>query len=70
MGGAGDDAITVAEDIKLPAKLYGGAGKDTIKGGGGDDWLYGGAGNDELDGRRGNDQDGRAKRDVNCPGDH
>jgi Ca2+-binding RTX toxin-like protein len=52
-GQAGDDQITVAEGIKLPAELYGGDGDDYLTGGSGNDLLLGEAGNDVLRGRRG-----------------
>jgi hypothetical protein len=61
-GRAGDDVIRVdtsATDAKhitpLGAKLYGGAGNDTLYGGSGNDTLDGGAGNDKLYGGAGND---------------
>ncbi|HZT82281.1 MAG TPA: calcium-binding protein, partial [Gemmataceae bacterium] len=47
-GQAGDDVIWVADDVKLSAWLYGGAGNDVLKGGGGNDVLLGGGGNDVL----------------------
>jgi uncharacterized delta-60 repeat protein len=47
-GGAGNDFIWVAPDIKLPAILFGGAGNDVLIGGGGPNVLVGGDGNDVL----------------------
>ncbi|MCI0458154.1 MAG: PKD domain-containing protein, partial [Gemmataceae bacterium] len=52
-GQAGDDQITVAEGIKLPAELYGGDGDDYLSGGSGADLLLGGSGNDVLRGHKG-----------------
>jgi Ca2+-binding RTX toxin-like protein len=46
----GNDTITVATEITLPATLEGGPGDDTIRGGGGDDTIRGGAGQNTLDG--------------------
>lgn len=45
-GQEGADVVSVSDDIRLPAELYGGEGDDTLKGGGGDDVLYGEGGND------------------------
>ena len=52
-GGAGNDTLSVAPNIKLPALLDGGLGSDILLGGGGNDILLGGAGNDRLFGRAG-----------------
>jgi hypothetical protein len=52
-GQAGDDDIEVAEDVTVPAWLYGGPGNDRLHGGGGDNVLIGGDGNDVLIGGRG-----------------
>ncbi len=46
----GADRVTISQDLNLPARLYGGAGNDTLIGGGGADSLYGQGDNDELDG--------------------
>jgi hypothetical protein len=54
-GGAGNDAVAVADDIQVPAWLYGGDGDDKPQGGGGNNVLLGGAGNDELHGGAGRD---------------
>ena len=63
-GGAGNDRITVAEDVTGSATINGGAGNDRIVGGGGgdtvtgdagNDWLWGGDGDDALDAGAGND---------------
>ncbi len=54
-GQAGDDKITIADNIDLTAWLYGGDGDDELEGGKGDDVLIGGAGKDELDGGKGSD---------------
>ena len=53
--GDGNDAISVAYNITLPALLDGGAGSDAIVGGGGNDVLVGGSGNDVLYGGGGRD---------------
>jgi Ca2+-binding RTX toxin-like protein len=56
-GGAGNDVITLDETngILPAARLFGGAGDDTLTGGSGNDELNGGSGNDVLFGRAGND---------------
>ena len=54
-GGAGDDFISVAGGIALPAWLYGDAGNDALHGGGGDNVLLGGTGDDQLHGGQGRD---------------
>jgi hypothetical protein len=46
--GAGNDDVTVAGSITLPAWLYGGDGNDRLKGGSGPNVLLGGAGDDLL----------------------
>ena len=53
-GLAGDDSITVGQDI-LGCTIFGGAGNDTIYGGQSKDWISGGAGNDCLFGGNGGD---------------
>ncbi|MGN6725968.1 MAG: C2 family cysteine protease [Tepidisphaeraceae bacterium] len=55
-GGAGNDKITVASTVTIPANLYGDDGNDTLSGGSGNDYLYGGAGNDSLLGNAGRDE--------------
>ncbi len=52
----GDDVVTVAQGIKKPTIMDGGAGNDTIAGGGGRDTITGGDDNDYLLGRNGNDR--------------
>jgi hypothetical protein len=51
-GGAGNDTLSVATNIKLPALLDGGPGNDILRGGG-NNILLGGRGNDRLFGSRG-----------------
>ena len=55
IGGDFNDRILMADTLKIPATLDGGAGDDQLFGGAADDTLIGGAGNDKLVGRRGND---------------
>ena len=57
VGGAGNDIIALDEaNGSLPAaRLFGGAGDDTLTGGSANDRLIGGEGNDILLGRGGND---------------
>ena len=52
---AGNDVVTVAGDITIPARLEGGSGDDKLKGGGGHDVLLGGEGADLLVGGNGRD---------------
>lgn len=47
-GGGGDDEITIAPEVTIPATLLGGAGNDRLSGGGGIDRLVGGGGNDRF----------------------
>jgi Ca2+-binding RTX toxin-like protein len=56
-GQGGDDTITLDEaNGALPAaRLFGGAGNDTLTGGSGGDMLFGQSGNDTLFGKGGND---------------
>lgn len=55
-GGDGDDTMIIALDtMKLPTRLSGGAGNDTLIGGAGDDYLTGGDGDDSIVGGLGND---------------
>ncbi|HEX8911066.1 MAG TPA: C2 family cysteine protease [Humisphaera sp.] len=51
----GNDVISVASNITVRAKLYGGNGNDTLTGGSGKDDLRGEAGDDVLDGGLGGD---------------
>jgi Ca2+-binding RTX toxin-like protein len=53
--GPGNDDVTVAGSITLPAWLYGGDGNDRLKGGNGPNVLVGGAGDDLLVGGSGRD---------------
>src|SRR5205814_5029445 len=55
-GGSGNDAITIAPDVKVPVTLMGGVGNDALKAGGGPATLRGGDGNDHLTGGASNDQ--------------
>jgi hypothetical protein len=64
-GLAGDDKITIEDDVELPVFVWGGAGDDRIKGGDGsdvligeqgDDTIYGGDGRDLLIGGAGSDR--------------
>jgi uncharacterized protein (TIGR03118 family) len=54
-GWAGDDHITIAQEITVPAILDGGAGNDTLSAGGGNTILLGGTGDDDLRGSSGRD---------------
>jgi Ca2+-binding RTX toxin-like protein len=51
----GDDTITLAANVPVPATLRGGPGDDKLAGGAGDDKLVGGPGDDKLTGGAGND---------------
>lgn len=51
--GAGNDTITVGQDITVPSRLLGEDGNDSIRAGGGDDVLVAGLGNDTLFGGAG-----------------
>lgn len=53
--GAGDDRVTMAGNISLPAILDGGDGNDHLNGGRGANVLLGGTGNDRLLGGSGRD---------------
>lgn len=55
-GKAGNDVITIAPNVNIPAMIKGGAGDDNLAGGGADDNLLGGKGDDLLDGGGGNDK--------------
>jgi phospholipase C len=52
-GQGGDDHITIAQDVTVPAFIFGGAGDDVIKGGGGPTVEVGGSGRDTLIGGAG-----------------
>ena len=54
-GYAGDDQITIDDDISDSTEVWGGAGNDKIKGGSGNDILLGEAGDDNLWGGDGRD---------------
>jgi Ca2+-binding RTX toxin-like protein len=54
-GNGGDDTITLAPTVPVPATLRGGPGDDKLIGGAGNDKLVGGPGNDILIGRGGDD---------------
>ncbi len=54
-GNGGDDTITLAATVPVPATLRGGPGDDRLTGGAGPDKLVGGPGNDRLLGGSGND---------------
>jgi Ca2+-binding RTX toxin-like protein len=54
-GNGGDDSITLAANVPVPATLRGGPGEDKLTGGAGCDTLVGGPGNDKLTGNSGND---------------
>jgi Ca2+-binding RTX toxin-like protein len=54
--GNGNDRVIVADNVLIPAQIFGGKGNDWLTGGGESDVIYGGAGNDKLDGGSGNDQ--------------
>ena len=51
----GDDRVTLATRLDVPATIDGGEGNDRLTGGAGDDLITGGAGNDRLGGGRGDD---------------
>jgi ELWxxDGT repeat protein len=53
--GAGDDAVTIDDNITKPATIYGEDGNDTLQGGGGDDQIDGGLGDDSMIGGDGFD---------------
>jgi YVTN family beta-propeller protein len=53
--GDGNDQAVLANTIRLPALLDGGAGNDLLQGGGGPNILLGGTGNDTLFGGAGRD---------------
>lgn len=54
-GNGGDDTITLAANLPVPATLRGGPGEDKLTGGAGNDKLVGGPGGDKLTGGAGND---------------
>jgi Ca2+-binding RTX toxin-like protein len=54
-GNGGNDTLSLASSVPVPATLRGGPGDDTLSGGNADDKLVGGPGEDTLVGRGGND---------------
>jgi Ca2+-binding RTX toxin-like protein len=54
-GEDGDDTITIASPVSIPATINGGDGTDSLTGGSGNDVIYGGAGGDGIWGGDGND---------------
>jgi phospholipase C len=52
-GQGGDDRITVADDVTIPAFLFGGNGEDRIRAGGGPTVVVGGGGEDTIIGGSG-----------------
>lgn len=54
-GNGGNDTITIATNVPIPATLRGGPGDDKLVGGSGADKLTGGTGNDILIGHGGDD---------------
>lgn len=54
-GNGGDDTLTLAATVPVPATLRGGPGDDRLVSGAGNDKLVGGPGNDKLTGNAGND---------------
>ncbi|MFO1064115.1 MAG: PKD domain-containing protein [Pirellulales bacterium] len=54
-GLAGDDKISIEDDLELTVYVWGGAGDDRIKGGAGNDVLLGEQGDDTLFGGKGRD---------------
>jgi len=55
-GGAGDDTITVDENVQFDLTIDAGAGNDVVHGGAGNDSILGGDGSDELYGHDGKDR--------------
>jgi hypothetical protein len=55
VGGAGNDKITMPDDMAISATLDGQEGNDSLKSGDGADYVLGGAGNDVIHGRGGAD---------------
>src|SRR5690349_9872688 len=51
----GDDVVAIGADVDIDAKIYGGAGNDSLQGGLGDDRIYAGTGDDNVNGQGGKD---------------
>jgi len=66
---AGNDQITVDDNVTVPVRINGGKGDDTIKGGAGGDTLIGGSGNDTIHGSGGADSISGGKGDDLIYGD-
>src|SRR2546421_7530613 len=68
-GGAGNDAITIGQSLKIPAAIAGGLGNDDISGGAENDSIKGGEGNDRIIGSGGDDLILAGKGDDSVTGD-
>jgi Ca2+-binding RTX toxin-like protein len=55
LGRSGNDQISFANNVYIPALIIGGRGNDSILGGGGNDMISGGRGNDTILGNEGDD---------------
>ncbi|GIW81053.1 MAG: hypothetical protein KatS3mg105_2860 [Gemmatales bacterium] len=55
VAGAGDDRVTIKNNVTIAARLEGGPGNDRLRGGKGNDILVGGLGDDNLRGGDGDD---------------
>jgi hypothetical protein len=55
VAGGGDDLVSIAPSVSLPANIAGGDGNDRLSGGAGADTIDGGAGNDRIAGGLGSD---------------
>ena len=51
----GNDKVVVGEAVKIPARIWGGAGSDTLMGGSGNDTIFGNGARDLLYGAAGSD---------------
>jgi cyclophilin family peptidyl-prolyl cis-trans isomerase len=62
----GDDTITIAVEIDVPAQVFAGAGNDDVTSGDGDDVILTGMGDDTVDGGDGdnNERGGRGEDDL------
>ncbi|MCC9643317.1 hypothetical protein LOC71_13610 [Rhodopirellula sp. JC740] len=54
-GGDGNDDLSADRRLRIPVRLFGGAGDDELRGGAANDLLDGGVGDDRLQGQSGND---------------